>query len=226
MVPATEDARIRYMPLDQQAIIKQIDDVLSKSVNVAGAVEISRAFNVLFSAIHRLAPPGSASARNLKGYESSLTSGVIEMSRKLPLIRGMLEALRNDYESGYLETVVETVHADIFVNFLDMADSLLQQGYKDPAAVVAGSVLEEHLRKLCDKHGIPTVKADGKPKTADAFNSELASANIYSKLDQKSVTAWQDLRNNAAHGYYTEYTQEQAASMVSGVRDFASRHPA
>jgi uncharacterized protein (DUF2164 family) len=148
------------------------------------------------------------------------------MSRKLPLIRGMLEALRNDYESGYLETVVETVHADIFVNFLDMADSLLQQGYKDPAAVVAGSVLEEHLRKLCDKHGIPTVKADGKPKKADALNSELASANIYSKLDQKSVTAWQDLRNNAAHGYYTEYTQEQAASMVSGVRDFASRHPA
>ena len=140
--------------------------------------------------------------------------------------RGMLQALRNDYESGYLQSVVELAHADIFADFLDMAEYLLQQGYKDPAAVVTGSVLEAHLRKLCDKHGIPTVKADGKPKTADAFNSELASANIYSKLDQKSVTAWQDLRNKAAHGEYSEYAQEQVVLMIQGVRDFASRYSA
>jgi hypothetical protein len=122
--------------------------------------------------------------------------------------------------------VVELIHADIFTDFLDMADYLMQQGYKDPAAVVAGSVLEEHLRKLCDKYGIPTVKADGKPKTADALNSELASANVYSKLEQKSVTAWLDLRNKAAHGKYTEYDQDQVASLIRGVREFAIRNPA
>jgi len=63
------------MPLDQKAIIKQIDDVLGKSVNVAGAVEVSRAFNVLLSAIHRLAPPGSVYAKNLKGLASELKKG-------------------------------------------------------------------------------------------------------------------------------------------------------
>ncbi|MGA2200340.1 MAG: hypothetical protein ABSG40_00130 [Terriglobales bacterium] len=102
-----------------------------------------------------------------------------------------------------------------------------REGYKDPAAVVVGSVLEAHLRKLCDKHGIAVVKADGTtPKTADALNAELAAAGIYSKLDQKSVTAWLDLRNNAAHGKYKEYTDEQVAVMLQGVRDFASRYPA
>jgi hypothetical protein len=139
------------MPLDQKAIIRQIDDVLAKSANVQGATEISRALNALLSAIHRLAPSGSIYAKNLKGYETRLTAGVIEMSRALQPARGMLEALRNDYESGYMQSVVELVHADLFTDFLEMAEYLLEQNYKDPAAVVTGSVLEAHLRKLCDK---------------------------------------------------------------------------
>ena len=150
----------------------------------------------------------------------------MEISKAFEPARGMLQALRDDYESGYLQSVVELVHADLFADFLDMADHLIQQGYKDPAAVVAGSVLEEHLRKLCDKHGIDVLKADGTPKKADALNSELAGAGAYSKLDQKSVTAWLDLRNKAAHGKYGEYTQEQVTLMIQGVQDFASRYPA
>lgn len=214
------------MPLDQEAIIKQIDDVLAKSANVAGAEDLSKALSTILSAIHRLAPSGSLYAENVKGYEAQLTSGVIAISRALGPARGMLQALRHDYESGYLQSVVELIHADIFADFLEMAEYLLQQGYKDPAAVVTGSVLEAHLRKLCDKHGIAVVKADGSPKKADALNSELAAGAVYSKLDQKSATAWQDLRNKAAHGDYSEYTKEQVTLMLQGVRDLASRYPA
>jgi hypothetical protein len=122
--------------------------------------------------------------------------------------------------------VESEIHADIFADFLEMADYLLQQGYKDPAAVVIGSVLEAHLRKLCGKHGIPVSKPDGSPKKADTLNSELAAGAVYSKLDQKSVTAWLDLRNQAAHGNYKDYTKEQVVLMLQGVRDFSARHPA
>jgi uncharacterized protein (DUF2164 family) len=59
----------------------------------------------------------------------------------------MLQAHRQDYEAGYLQSVVELVHADIFADFLEMADYLLQQGYKDPAAVITGSVFGAHLRE-------------------------------------------------------------------------------
>lgn len=215
------------MPLDHESIIKQIDDILAKSANVAGPENLSQAFSTILSAIHRLAPPSSVYANTVRGYEAELTNGVIAMSRALGPARGMLQALRNDYEAGYLQSVIELVHADIYADFLDMADYLLQQGYKDPAAVVTGSVLEAHLRKLCDKHGIAVVKSDGTtPKVADALNAELAAAGIYSKLDQKSVTAWQGFRNSAAHGKYSEYTKEQVALMLQGVRDFVSRNPA
>ena len=55
------------------------------------------------------------------------------------------------------------------------------------------------------------------------MNSELASANIYNKLDQKSITSWLDLRNKAAHGQYLEYTKEQVELMYQGVTNFISR---
>ena len=105
-----------------------------------------------------------------------------------------------------------------------MADYLLEEGYKDPAAVLAGGTLEEHLRKLCQKNDIEIMKDISHYRKADSLNADLAGANVYSKLDQKSVTAWLDLRNKAAHGKYDEYTKEQVALMVQSLRDFISRN--
>ena len=102
-----------------------------------------------------------------------------------------------------------------------MAEYLLEEGYKDPAAVITGSTLEEHLRKLCIKNGIDIeTMSKGKlgPKKADRLNSELAKEKVYSKLELKSVTAWLDLRNKAAHGKYTEYNDNQVKQMIMGVR--------
>ena len=88
-----------------------------------------------------------------------------------------------------------------------MSTYLLEEGYKDPSAVLTGSVLEEHIRKLCEKNNISIFQGI-KPIKADALNAELVKANIYSKLDQKNVTAWLDLRNKAAHGKYNEYSKD------------------
>ena len=102
---------------------------------------------------------------------------------------GILKALREAYRAGYLSSVEESVHADVFSDFVEMADHLLAEGYKDPAAVVIGSTLEGHLRKLAMKNGIAPDNA-GRPKKADQLNADLAGASVYSKLDQKSITAW------------------------------------
>jgi len=58
------------------------------------------------------------------------------------------------------------------------------------------------------------------------MNSELANKGAYNKLDQKSVTVWLDLRNKAAHGKYTEYTDEQVEFTLLALRDFIARFPA
>ena len=139
---------------------------------------------------------------------------------------GILKAVIDEFKGGWVFTVKGLVSAEIFSDFLEMSNYLLSEGYKDPAAVLIGSVLEEHLRQLCNKNGIPVeIVKDSKPvpKKADSLNSELAASNIYNKLDQKQVTAWFDLRNKAAHGKYSEYSKDQVQIMYHGVVNFMSR---
>ena len=148
---------------------------------------------------------------------------------KLKPLKGVLDGLYQDLKAGYLKSFSELIHADIFSDYIEMAEYLLEEGYKDPAAVITGSTLEEHLRKLCIKNGIDIeIMSSGKlrSKKADGMNSDLAKQGVYSKLEQKSVTAWLDLRNKAAHGNYSEYNDNQVKQMIMGVRDFIVRNPA
>ena len=128
--------------------------------------------------------------------------------------------------NSLLANLNELVHANIFNDFLEMADYLQKEGYKDSAAVLAGGTLEEHLRKLCQKNDIKIMKDNSYHRKAESLNADLAGANVYSKLNQKSITALLDLRNKAAHGKYDEYTKDQVALMVQSILDFISRNPA
>lgn len=142
---------------------------------------------------------------------------------------GILKALRADVEAGFLSSARELIHGELFGDFLEMADFLLDEGYKDAAAVMGGGVLETHLRQLCIKHGVSlntVINNQTQPKKADRLNNDLAGASIYSKLDQKNVTSWLDLRNKAAHAKYNEYTKEQVALLLQGIRYFISRYSA
>ena len=110
-----------------------------------------------------------------------------------------------------------------------MAEHLVEEGYKDAAAVIAGASLESHLRQLSSKHGVSVdyTAKDGstKKKKAEGLNQELGK-NAYRLFDQKQITTWLDLRNNAAHGNYPEYDADQVAKLIEWARDFISKNPA
>lgn len=138
----------------------------------------------------------------------------------------VLRAARSEIEGGWLFSIKGLITAEVFADFIEMAEHLLDTGYKDPAAVMCGGVLEEHLRQLCLKHKIETVTLrDGKeiPKKADTLNADLARAEVYTKLDQKMIVGWLDLRNKAAHGQYDEYTADQVKNLLSSVVEFTAR---
>jgi hypothetical protein len=138
----------------------------------------------------------------------------------------IIEVIRTEISQGWLANLKTLVTAEVFEDFIEMAEHLLRNGYKDAAAVLAGGVLEEGLRHLCRKHGIEIeIEVDGQkiPKKADRLNTDLAKADIYNKLDQKAVVAWLDLRNKAAHGKYAEYEQNQVDLLLRGVTEFLAR---
>lgn len=188
------------------------------------------------SAIYKVLTQGRAAVERIAGDASPYAKSIRKIldssdfpGNHLIKVLGVLDALHSDICAGHLDSLSELIHAELFSDFLEMADHLLAEGYKDPAAVIAGAALEEHLRQLCKKSGVD-VETQGKSgmhaKKADQLNSDLVGAAIYSKLDQKSVTAWLGLRNNAAHGKFGEYTKEQVMLMVSGIQDFIIRNPA
>ena len=139
-------------------------------------------------------------------------------------VEGVLYALKSDLENDYLKRFHDIVQSELFSDYLEMADYLLNQGYKDAAAVIIGSTLEANLRELCKSNSIEIEYSIStgviKQKKAEILNQDLAKAKIYSKGQQKQITAWLDIRNNAAHGKYNEYILEQVKLMLEGIRQF------
>jgi hypothetical protein len=227
--------------------IRQLDDVLERFEKVREKWETSyrgphdtqtlifieaphevdaEIITALTATISRLAPTGLA-------YAEAALQGISDTNedKRIKALVGAVRSLRHDYATGRLKTFREMVRSDIFSDFLEMAEYLLNdEGLKDPAAVMAGSVLEQHIRKLCDKHGVPATftdtKGDTRPKKLDTMNADLAKARVYGGNDAKQVTAWAAIRNDAAHGHYDKYVKEQVVLMVQGIRNFIARIPA
>lgn len=133
---------------------------------------------------------------------------------------GVARAIKHEIASDLLMDFRALLQSEVFADFLEMGEYLLQEGYKDAAAVIVGSVLEDRLRVLSLRMKLPVANDAGKPLTIDPLNSQLAKADAYSKLIQKQITTWAHVRNKAAHGQYDEYTKEQVQMMLVFVQSF------
>ncbi len=218
-------------------LVQQLEGVVADYEALAAKSEHSDLSDLPEQHRQALVTRAIAAVKRISGDDSVYVKEVNRLLKRLPdlhahmsSIIGVVRALLGDVKAGHLQSLVEQIHGELFADFLEMAQHLVDTGYKDAAGVIAGSALETHLRVLCAKTGIPAelAKADGStaPKKAELMNSELAAANAYSKLDQKSVTAWLGLRNKAAHGQYADYQVDQVSLLIAGVRDFLVRIPA
>ena len=209
-----------------QVIIAEYESELSKSQHDDGSDVLSRTHVTdletrCIAAIDRIVGCRSPYYRQVEDIRAQKYNPWDQLSSLV----GVIKALLSDIQNDYLTAFEELLHAGLFSDFLDMAAHLIEKGYKDAAAVLIGSTLEVHIRKLCDKYSMITTSGKNMKK-ADTLNAELVKAGAYTKLDQKNVTAWLGLRNDAAHGNYDEYSIDQVKLFISSIRDFISRHPA
>ncbi len=145
-----------------------------------------------------------------------------QAARLAAVIPAPLKRMPEQMNQSSTEILYRMEQAD----FLEMADDLLERGYKEAAAMMVGFVLEAHLRKLALKSSPPMLQSGEALKKAGTINSELGAAAVYSKLDQETVTAGLDLSDKAAHGKDAEYNPEQVSAALRWLRDFLVRHPA
>jgi hypothetical protein len=216
--------------MDYKVFIKQLDELISIHVSMRHRSQYDDLSDLPKEDRQSLVTRTIAAIHRITGITSTFSIEIERIIKQDPYLHkhtspilGVAKALRDDLASGYVQNLTELVHAEIFADFLEMAQHLSDSGYKDPAAVLAGSTLESHLKKLAIKNGVP-VDNGGKPVKADRLNADLSKANVYSVLDQKNVTAWLDLRNKAAHGNYADYNNDQVKLLIEGIRGFMARN--
>ena len=143
---------------------------------------------------------------------------------QVPVISGIIQAIKHEFRNNLINNIRRLIQADVFSDFLEMGEYLMEEGYKDAAAVIIGSVLEDSLRKLALSNDIEVIKQNGKPLTLEPLNAVLGKAEVYDKLTQKQITSWGELRNKAAHGHYDNYQKEQVQMMLLFVQQFCSSY--
>jgi hypothetical protein len=133
---------------------------------------------------------------------------------------GILKAAKKDYEEGFIFKIQERIQAELFVDFLERAEYLYKSGDHEPAAVIAGCVLEDGLRKLCIKNEIEL-----EPDTSlNKMNTDLYRKEIYNKVVFQQIQSLAAIRNNAAHGKFNEFTKQDVQNMIAGIKTFMQQN--
>lgn len=210
---------------DPAKIVEELNSVYGEAKAKEAQQQFSEAAHLLCAAIRRIAPPASPyrdTADKIMGLPGMNSFAVNE-------VLGAVAALRADFSNGRVSTIDEEIHGAVFVDLLSMADSVLALDREKsfyPAAVVAGCVLEEHIRKLAAKHGVPELKPSGVPRSVEDLNNDLAKRAAYGPNDKRLVALWYAFRTSAAHARYDELDRAKVVEMIPGIRSFVGRFPA
>ena len=211
----------RFAELDQQleSILASKKSVYNQSL---GRSEIEIESNALLEwkvkARSLLSKACGAESEHFKEFSKNENTGIYgTYLATLERLKAVFIAAKEDYEGGYLKSTRSLVQAEVFDSELEQASALYQAGYKTPAAVVAGVVLETSLRELCNRAGLAHAKLD-------KMNTDLAKAGIYNALQQKRITALANIRNSAAHGKPDEFSDRDVDDMIRDIERFIAEH--
>jgi len=138
---------------------------------------------------------------------------------------GTLRGLKKDFEGGRLDTLSNRIEKDVNFDFMSQAEQLLGGKPVDnahvPAAVLAGAVLEDALRRLCQRQD-PQIKVEfrSKPKKLDRLISDLSNAEVFDNPTAAELRSWAAIRNSAAHGKFKEIDRDKVEQMIRRMKPF------
>ena len=129
---------------------------------------------------------------------------------------GILQAVLEDIDQGFIETVRQLIAAELFSDFFEQAEHLLDNGYKAPAASLAGAALENGLRSIAHRNGIQVREKED----LSTLNKKLADKESYTRLVQRRVQVWTDVRNLADHGKFDDFGEKDVRDLIEGAQSF------
>ena len=141
---------------------------------------------------------------------------IVGPSAAIPRFRQQLnivKSIKERFQSSLFD-IRQLAQADLFDSELDAANELAKNKFSRAAGVVAGVVLERHLKEVCANHGLTLRKKA--PQISD-LNDKLKSENVIDIPQWRSIQHLGDLRNLCAHDKDSEPTRDQVNDLIAGV---------
>ena len=112
-----------------------------------------------------------------------------------------------------LASIRSIVQADLFDSEIAAAKDLQKNGHHRAAGMVAGVVLERHLRTVCQTHKVSIRK---KNPTLSDFNELLKVAEVIDVPTWRLIQRLGDIRSLAAHAKEREPTADEVSDLIAG----------
>jgi len=138
----------------------------------------------------------------------------------LEQVEGILQGTKTNLEAGLLDDLMSKILIDLKADFLDTAQQLIEEGQKDPAAVLTCVVLEDSLKRLAQKHGIEGLAN----KEMSVVAGSLLTKGVIEKTTNQSIQSFKALRNAALHAQWTEVSVESLKLLLVFLPAFMEKH--
>lgn len=153
----------------------------------------------------------------LQGLSVRLSGrSIVKPDAAVPRFRQQLnivKSIRERFRSSLFD-IRQLAQADLFDSELDAAKELAKNKFYRAAGVVAGVVLEKHLKEVCANHGLTLRKRA--PQISD-LNDKLKAESVIDIPQWRSIQLLGDLRNLCAHDNQPGPTRQQADDLIAGV---------
>jgi hypothetical protein len=206
-------------PHDHEAIVNKFARLVARAEELAkprggfDTDDIALWFELRTSALNLL--ERTAGAGNIY-YRLLLESHGADQLKFTPgIMLGILKSALTDFREGFMVDAKLLVSAEVFADFLVQAEILLENDYKDAAAVIIRAVLEDGLRRVCISKGIEVRPRWG----VDDLATQLTKHNILTAVQKGEIDGKRELGNSAAHGRFHEYTKAD----VEAFHEFVQR---
>ena len=137
----------------------------------------------------------------------------------LDIVKGLLLGIKGNIEDdlygSYENKVIREVVIDMTANALELA----QAGYKDSAAVIGSAIFENAVKRLAEKHGIPSHGVDLRE-----INNKLIEKGAIDRVTHTSIASFVEIGRRASHCRWIEITPGPVESLLAFLPVLMERH--
>lgn len=131
------------------------------------------------------------------------------------LINATLNTLKSDIEFDFLASLKSQVAGEIYGDFTSLAKKLIDEGHKEPAAVLACGALEDSMKKFAIKHGLNVYDQE-----LSGVVNALKGAGLLMGTQAGVVQSYVKLRNKTFHAQFDKVEMPEVVSLIAFIEMF------